>query len=231
MLASELITQAWYFSGIVQREGEQPSDTQSADGLTQLNSLLSKFSIDGKGIPYTNHNVITLIAGQESYTVPNLIQIQALTYEIETVRYPLRQDSIYRYFGTSRANNIDSLSYHFYPQRILGGMQLWFYFLPYQDMPLNITGIYALTSVDFSTNLDTLIDDFYQWYLVFKLAKRFCDFYGNELPQGSMTELNDYEKRIEGINPPDLTVRTVGLFDNKNALSWAQVNLGRGWTP
>jgi hypothetical protein len=32
------------------------------------------------------------------------------------------------------------------------------------------------------------------------------------------------------MNPIDLTTRKLDLYDDKNAINWAQVNLGKGFT-
>src|SRR4051812_19167307 len=128
MLASELITKAWYFSGIVSREANTPNDTQSADGLTNLNSILASFSTNASGIPYTTHTTLDLTPGQEINDIPDLIRLDVLTFNLGIVRYNLQRDIQNNYFGQSRPDNIEALPYQYYSERILGGTRIYLYF-------------------------------------------------------------------------------------------------------
>src|SRR3954468_1882003 len=116
MLASELITRAWYFSGIVGREANTPNDTQSADGLTNLNSILASFSASGSGIPYTSHTTLDLNPNQEINDIDDLVRLDVLTFNLGTVRFPMIRDTQNGYFNGGRPDNIEALPYHYYSE-------------------------------------------------------------------------------------------------------------------
>lgn len=230
MKTSALITLAWYHSGIVPREAAQPSDTQSQDGLNLLNGFLASMGIDGQGIPYTTHAQINLITNQESYFVPNLVEVKALTFNLQNVRFSLIRDDCYTYFGRCRVNDILSLPYHYFDERQNGGTQLWFYFLPYQTLPLNITGRYTFTPLRSGDELSATFDDWFVEFLKYKLAQRMCAFYDQPFPMLQQEILTELERRVNKVDPPDLKTRTLGMFTNNNTINWGQANLGRGWT-
>lgn len=231
MLASALITKAYYHSGIVPRQAAEPSDTQSKDGLDLLNELLASFAIDGKGLPYTTHAQITIQTGVESYFVPNLVEVQALTYLLQQVRFPLIRDSRTQYFGSCRVEDIESLPYHYFSERQNGGTQIWFYFLPNQPFVTNITGLYAFSPLTFGDKLELVFDDYYVNYLMYRLAEKICAFYQMDFPEGTARELSRIESRINAVDPADLALTTIKPFNSDKSINWGQVNLGRGWTP
>ena len=232
MLVSQLITRAWFYTGIVQRESQTADDTQSEDGLIEFNSLLTKFNINGGVIPYLKHVDLPLITGQQIYEVPNLRRVDVLAYNLGDVRYALRGDNKNNYFGSVRVNNINSLPYQYYTENYVGGTRIYLYFLPIENLVLNITGIYGFPKVIFSTELDTVMDGFFQDYLVFKLAKRLCDFYLAPTPKGVQDELDDYEDNIEGLNPVDLTCNVKNMYSSSSGNNfWTWVNFNRGWIP
>lgn len=231
MNAAELISKAFILIGIVSVEVETPSAGQSQDGLFWLNNVLRRFSGTGTGIPYVSNVQLNLVAGQEIYEVPNLISIHNLTFNLGTVRYSLRKDGVNNYFGTPRANDISALPYHYYQQRVKGGSNLWLYFLPLADMVLNIVGMYGLPDVDYSTDLDETYDGYYQTYILYLLAQALWVYYFpmDPLPVSLSLQLEGYREEINSINPPDLALTKGGLYNGRGGVSYAQINLGRGY--
>lgn len=66
--AIQLITRAMRLAGMI-GTGETPSDTESADGLTALNSMLDSWTIERLFVPYIATNTLTFTPGTATYTM------------------------------------------------------------------------------------------------------------------------------------------------------------------
>lgn len=229
-LASQLVSEAWYLSGIVARGLETPGGDEMTDGLRLLNLLLTDKSITARLIPYYSQVVVNCVVGQESYSVPGLIVAEEVTYVLDGVRFPMVNLGRRAYFASGRVNSIQALPYSYHIERGLGGATLWVYFLPNQAYPITITGKFALTQVTTDTDLLLALDMFYINYLQYSLANRMCQFYDVALHPDSANELKNYENQIIDLSPMDLTIVKSSTLTNRGTLNWAQVNLGKGWT-
>lgn len=101
--------------------------------------------------------------------------------------------------------------------------------------PTNYLTFTNFNTLDGSKNqsfLPMVLDRFYINYLKYRLAKRICDEYNYEVPNGVSDELSQYKDKISARSAPlDLTMNTVCSINTENgALTYAQVNIGRGWT-
>src|ERR1700679_2338430 len=106
--ALELITNAYYLSGIVSRQLQTVSGQQISDGLYLLNALLAVKTADKRLIPY--------------YTTysQNLIEIETMSFNLNNVRYAMNNVPRRKYFGQPRVNNIDTLPFSWHMERALG---------------------------------------------------------------------------------------------------------------
>jgi hypothetical protein len=75
---NQLITNAFYASGVVSREFETVSGQQIGDGLQWLNEIIDEKVVDDGMIPYESTYTFTAVPGQEIYPIPNLIAIDTL---------------------------------------------------------------------------------------------------------------------------------------------------------
>ena len=98
MKVRALIADAYYLSGVVSRGAEGVSGSEVSDGLQKLNALLSILSRSGKYITYDTTATVTCVSGQETYYVADLIDLDVLTFNNGTLRFPLERDSKYQYF-------------------------------------------------------------------------------------------------------------------------------------
>lgn len=231
MNANELIAKAYYLSDVVSRELETVSGSQQADGLDMLNDLLAEKSAKGHLIPYYTHSNFDLVVGQEEYFIPNLIDADVITYNIGDIRYSLLQSNRRFYFGSPRADNVNSLpgSYHF--ERSLGGGKLYFYNFPSDVFRVNITGKFALTQVAGCDDLSDGLDNFYISYLKYALAKRISDFFNFEFAPNKAKTLFELEKDVFEVAKPDMQIKKISTFGDANYINWAYANLGRGYFP
>lgn len=143
-----LISEAFYTSGIVSRQFNQVEGDQIDTGLTKLNEILTDTQIEDDMIPYftTAYNFPAVI-GQESYFIPGLVEAETLTFFINTIRYQMRKNTKDIYFGSGRAQNVLSLPYNWIAERCFGGHNLFLYFFPDVTYPMQLTGLFRLQSV------------------------------------------------------------------------------------
>ncbi len=150
---ANLITDAYYISGIVSREFETVSGQQGNVGLAVLNNILTDKAIEKDMIPYYKKYTFNAVAGQESYFIPNLEEIDTLVFYLNSVRYQMRQVSRIPYRGNSRANNISSLPFNWNIERCLGGSLISLYFFPDQNYPMEAWGLFRLTEVTLNQDI------------------------------------------------------------------------------
>ncbi len=151
----QLITNAYYASGIVSREFETVSGSQVNDGLQFLNDILADKAIEKDMIPYFTKYEFFAVAGQEEYYIPNLEKLETLVFFINNVRYQMREIDRRVYFGSSRADNINSLPFNWHLERCLGGAKIYMYFFPQTNYPIEAWGIFRLTSVVLNQDLNS----------------------------------------------------------------------------
>ncbi len=164
---TNLITEAYYDSGVVSRQFETVQGYQLNDGLLWLNQLLGDKAMDSGDIPYiTQQYPFVGVVGQEMYFIPGLASIDALVFYIgsgsgtngqTTVRYQMNYVDRVKYFGAPRANNINALPVSYTYERVLGGCNIWVYFPPQSNYLFNITGNFFIPSVTLNQNLQSKI--------------------------------------------------------------------------
>ena len=227
---TQLITNAYYLSGIASRELQTVSGDQIFDGLNLLNLFLGVKSAQTRLIPYYTQYNFVAVPNQEQYFIPNLIEVETFTFNIGPVRYSMQPVSRRPYFGAGRIDNIASLPFNWHLERSLGGSSLYVYFLPSSDFPMIIHGKFGLLEVELGQDLELVYDKFYIDYLRYGLAEYICNDYGINFPQQGYTRLKELEAIISDVSPPDLTLSKISSLGNEQAITWAQVNLGKGWT-
>lgn len=156
---NQLIADSFYASGVVSREFETVSGQQISDGLQWLNDILTDKRVERGMIAYeTTYSFISKV-GVEKYFIPNLIQIDTITFFLKKVRYPMKYEKRNQYFGSARVEDIQSLPYEWYFERAVGGGNLYIYFQPDQNYPMIIHGTFNIGSVslgqDLSLNVTT----------------------------------------------------------------------------
>lgn len=230
---TQLITNAYYLSGIVSREFETVQGYQLSDGLQFLNELIADKTVDKSAIPYDTTGSFTAIIGQEQYDIDNLISLDTLTFEISSVRYPVYSVERSPYFGTWRANDINSLPYKYHLERKLGGASIFLYFKPVDTYVFTMWGKFRLSSVTNNQDLSLTLDQFYINYLRYELADRLCSEFNMTVPKGVEKQLAVYQSLIDKKSAKlDLSVRRISVLDDtQNSINYAQVNFGNGWEP
>lgn len=228
---TELINRAYYLSQVVSRELETVSGQQIADGLVWLNALLSLKSAYSRVIPYFRQYDLTAVIGQESYFVPNLVQAETLTFTLGAVRYSTQPVSRRTYFGSGRVNNLTSLPYNWHFERVLGGSNVYLYFIPDAAYPIQIWGKFGFDNVELHEDLLLIYDEYYIDYLRYRLALRICSEFGIPMQPQAMAELSELEEAMTDVSPPDLTLTKTSSLQGETGMNWGDINIGRGWRP
>ncbi|MFA6080717.1 MAG: hypothetical protein WC753_04565, partial [Candidatus Gracilibacteria bacterium] len=115
-------------------------------------------------IPYYQEYDFDAVAGQEEYFVPNLVNAETLTFNIGPVRYSTSPMGRKAYFGSGRVDNIQSLPFDWHAERVLGGSNIFLYFVPNTNYPIKIWGKFGFDNVTFNQDLLLIYDEYYVDY-------------------------------------------------------------------
>ena len=227
-----LIANAYYTSNIVSRDFETVSVPQIADGLGILNDLIGDKTIEERYIPYSRNYTLTTAVGDDTYFIPDLIDVDTYTFFIGSVRYQTKNQHRNQFFGSGRNVNITSLPFIWHSERRVGGADLYVFPVPSQAFPVEIWGTFALSEVTQFQDLSLTLDRFYINYLKYELAVRLCNEFGYNVPARVEKQLQTYYQVIgKQSSPMDLTQSKISTLGNTQGINWGYVNLGRGYTP
>lgn len=229
--ARELIAKSYYLSQVVSRELQTVSGSQEQDALALLNELLDIKGSDLRLIPYFRRDTFNTVAGQEEYFVENLLEIDAITFNLQSVRYPMLEETRSEYFGTARVDNLQSLPFTWHAERELGGMRVYLYYVPNQVYTVKYSGKFGLTDVTLDTDLTLTYDRYYIAYLRYALAQYICADWGVSFPGESQKKFEEIRKKLMDVSPTDLKMRKSSYFGYGPALNYAIVNISGGFVP
>ena len=229
--ATQLITRAYYLSQVVARELQTVSAAQLADGLFLLNALLDYKSTDTRHIPYYTHYEFNAITGQEMYFVPDLLNVDTLTFNIGDVRFSMTEFTREQYFAISRVDNILSLPFSYRIERTLGGSNVYLYYYPADTYLLKMEGKFALNEVTINTDMSLTLDAFYIEFLRYQLAEYICCEYGVTFPDECKAKLDELQKKVVTVSPPDLSIQGNDYFMDRGGMDWQVANLTTGYWP
>lgn len=227
----KLITNSYYLSGILARNLQTITGDQLQDGLDLLNAWIAIKSANLRLIPYFSKFDLTAVAGQEQYFIPNLISIETLVFYIGPVRYSMLPQKRITYTGSGRIENITSLPFSWHIERTLNGANFFIYFKPNLNYPLTIWGKFQLADVSLNQDLTLTLDRYYIEYLRYGLAEQICAEYNIPLQPQAFARLQELEKIIMDVSPPDLQMQKMSNLQQNYAYNYADANLGRGWRP
>lgn len=230
--ALQLITRAYYLSGVVSRDLEVPTGGQIDDGLYLLNSILDFKRSDVRLIPYYTEYFFDTVAAQEMYYIPNLLDVDTFTFNIGDVRYPMQDLTRKQYFAGPRVDNIETLPFSYRCERVLDGMNVYLYFVPDTVYNMRIWGKFALTEVTLVTDMTVYYDTYYIEWLRYALAEYICAEFGSTFPDESKMKLAEMTKKLMDVSPKDLLCNKQSYFtNNTGGIDWQAVALYKGWWP
>lgn len=226
---TQLISRAYNIAGIIGKEYETISGNQLNEGLELLNEVLSSKTANQRLIPYYSTYSFTGVIGQEEYFIPDLVLAETLTFSIASVRYSMRLSTRREYFGTSRANDVNSLPFIYHCERALNGTNLFMYYLPNMAYSFILEGKFSLSEVALGQDLLVTLDQYYIDYLKYALAEYVCQEYNITLQPQAVKRLDQLEAAIFDISPIDFTTSKISMLQRSGAISYAQVNIGGAW--
>lgn len=230
-LASTLITRSYYLSQILARGFQFESGEEMNDGLYLLNELLDEKSSDLQLIPYFNEYDFNTVQGTEMYFVPNLLDVDTMTFNIGTVRFSMNKLTRKEYFGTPRVDGLQALPFSYRVERCLDGSNIYLYFVPNQGYAVKVWGKFGLTDVTLNQDLSLTYDGFYLSYLRHALGIKLCSEYGQTFPDAAMKEFMRIEKKLKSISPVDVSMSKMSFFNTGCTFDWQFVNLSTGYYP
>lgn len=156
----QLITNAYYISGVVSRDFQTVQGSQYQDGLQMLNEILTDKTVEDDMIPYYNRLSFPAIQAQSEYFIADLIELETLVFFIGNIRYEMKNLERRRFFGSARADNIQSLPFTYHVERKTGGATIFLYFVPNTLYPMEVWGQFGLSQVllnqDLTSKLTTV---------------------------------------------------------------------------
>lgn len=228
---SKLIANAFYTSGVTGRELQAVSGPQLQDGFDLLNEILADKTVENDMIPYYLKYDFPTIIDTEMYFIPNLIEIETLVFFLDTVRMQTTEKDRKTYFGSTRADNIQSLPITWHLEKCYGGANLYLNFKPDQVYQMQLYGLFRLGAVTLNQDLALTLDQFYINYLKYELTDRICTLYNVSVPVGVTKQLMDYEQMISKQSAPlDLRTKIISTFSQPTGDAYGMANLGKGWT-
>ncbi len=232
MKAVEIINRALVLSGLVARGLQQASGEQGKDGLFWLNQLLAEKSAKGRLLPYYGHLEVTPAIGDKVAFFEGMVSADVFTFNIGDIRYPVKATTRNKFFGEARAENISSLPYEWYWERVPGGINIHLYFSPAGEYPLKLTGLIGFSPVTFDTEMNPIMDGYYQNFLMFELAESLCAWSKISMPPATAAKLERLRKEVTDINPKDYSQTKISMLGGNGILSYATINFCKnGWYP
>lgn len=227
---TKLISNAYYLAGILAPDAEEVSGSQLTRAMDLLNDILGNTLANPKLVPYFKIYNLNQVVGQEGYFIENLNFVETVTFELNTVRYSMESLGRREFFGTPRANGIESLTFSYHFEREKGGGKIYVYFLPQAAYPMQIVGKFGLDEIDDpQLDLSLYYDRYYITYLYYSLASYICDFYSKSFVHEK--RLIELSQQMKNLSPPDLMMSKFSSLNQGPGLSWDQINLGRGLVP
>lgn len=228
---TQLVTNSYYLSSVVAPGLETVTGEQLNEGLDLLNFCISDLSLDFRKIPYYTTYAFAGIIGQETYFVPGLVEVETLTFFINSIRYSMINTYRKPYFGSSRANDINSLPFCYEVERVLNGSNISVYFWPDQEYPFELHGRFILPQVSLNQDLTLNLELFYINYLRHYLAKYICAQYNIDMPIQAMAEFRRMEADICDMTQFDYSMTKMSCMQKRSGFNYADANLGHGWRP
>src|ERR1700742_4428793 len=100
--ARQLITEAYYLSGLYSRRLETLDGADISFGLKLLNDLIADKTVDITLIPFYREYQVSTVQGESIYYITGLVEIETETFNIQDTRFGTQRLSRKEFFGYSR---------------------------------------------------------------------------------------------------------------------------------
>ncbi len=233
---NELIINSLYLLGEL-GVGETPDSFMLSSGLELINELLDKFAADSIYIPYLKSLSFTMVAGQPSYSISDMIpsdvtanrivDLSMANYTVPSagqgIIYPLQIINKAQYYGVTRLLPLNTRpGFIFLDKQELESI-VTLYPAPDQPYPCQLQVKLMLDKLIANQSLDEL-PPFYYGFMKYCLARKFLSYYpSGNWPDTAEQEYQDYFSTIKNANETDLTVRPSAILSRPEPFYWQNI--------
>lgn len=234
---NDVITNSLYLLGEL-GVGETADSFMLSTGLELLNEVLDGLSADSIYIPYLTEIDFTMVVGQASYTISDMVtsdvsadQIVDLSFANYIVNnvantnlnYPMRIINKAEYYGVVRQDGLVARpGFIFLNKQVLKSI-VTVYPAPDQAYPCQLQVKCMLNKLVAQQNLSQL-SPYYYGFLKYALGREFRSYY----PSGNWSDTaeqkyQDYYETLKNANETDLTVRPSVILTAPEPFYWANI--------
>lgn len=231
---NELIINSLYLLGEL-GVGETPDAFMLSSGLELINELISKFSADSIYIPFLTTLSFTMVQGQATYSVSDIVSadinadrivdLSFANYLVQTIEYPIRIINKATYYGVVRLTSPTLQArpgFCFLDKQDVESF-VTFYPAPDQPYPCTLKAKIMVDRLD-EHELLTELPPFYYGFMKYALARKFLAYYpSGNWPQTNEDEYQDYFSTIKNANETDLTIRPSVILDAPQPFYWPNI--------
>ncbi len=234
--SNELIINSLYLIGEL-GVGETPDAFMLSSGLELINELLDKFSSDSIYIPYLKTLDFTMVAGQPSYSISNMIpadidanrivDLSMANYTVPSagqgIIYPLQIINKAQYYGVTRLLPLNTRPGFIFLDKQELETIVTLYPAPDQPYPCQLQVKLMLNQIIANEDLGEL-PPFYYGFMKYCLARKFLSYYpSGNWPPTSEEEYQDYYSIIKNSNETDVTVRPSAILSRPEPFYWQNI--------
>lgn len=233
---NELIINSLYLLGEL-GVGETPDAFMLSSGLELINELLDKFASDSIYIPFLTTVSFTMVSGQPSYTLSDIVPADIDTNRIvdlsfanytvpsagQGIIYPLQIINKAQYYGVTRLTPLNTRPGFIFLDKQDVESIVTLYPAPDQPYPCQIQVKSMINELHANEGLGEL-PPFYYGFLKYCLARKFLSYYpSGNWPDTAEQEYQDYFNIIKNANETDLTVRPSAILSRPEPFYWQNI--------
>jgi hypothetical protein len=212
---------------------ETPDAVLLQTGLFVLNALLAQFSTNSIYVPFIQDLSFTMVVGQQTYSVSNIvpadlnfnriISIEYANFTVQTIDYPLKVINKSEFYNIVRLTNLQARPGFVLLDKQINESFLIFYPFPDQPYPCNIRVKFMIDDLSANATVDQ-VPTYYQYFLIYALAKALKNYYptGNWTPE-SESEYQRIFADLRVSNETDMTIRTSAILETPRPFYWPNI--------
>lgn len=217
--------------------GETPDAFMLSSGLELINELLDKFASDSIYIPYLKEVDFTMVSGQGTYSISDMIPADVTSNRIidlsfanytvpsagQGIIYPLQIINKAQYYGVTRLLPLQTRPGFIFLDKQPQESLVTLYPQPDQPYPCQLGVKVMLNKVVANQSLAEL-PPFYYGFLKYALAQKFLSYYpSGNWPETAQKEYDDYYNIIKNANETDVTVRPSAVLSRPESFYWQNI--------
>jgi hypothetical protein len=233
---NELIINALYLTGEL-GVGETPDSFMLSSGLELINELIDKFSADSIYIPYLKELSFTMVSGQASYTVSDMVTADVTSNRIvdlsfanytvpsagQGIIYPLKIINKAQYYNVTRLLPLNTRPGFIFLDKQSTESIVTLYPAPDQAYPC-VLGVKVMINKLIANQDLTELPPFYYGFMKYALARKFLAYYPSaNWAETSEQEYQDYYNIIKNVNETDLTIRPSSVLSKPEPFYWQNI--------